>query len=66
MLEVLLEVVLDRQRGEDGVVDQCAAQVSQRAGRVLPVTGTKTVQVLFFLIARQIIFVIYFHRVTIF
>ena len=35
-LEVLVVVVLDGQRGEDGVVDQGRAQVRQHTGGVLP------------------------------
>lgn len=35
-LEVLVVVVLDGQRGKDGVVDECRAQVGQHARRVLP------------------------------
>lgn len=34
--EVLVVVVLDRQRREDGVVDQCGPQVGQDARGVLP------------------------------
>ena len=34
--EVLVEPVLDGERGEDGVVDEGGAQVGERARRVVP------------------------------
>lgn len=35
-LEVLVVVILDRQRGKDSVIDKCRAEISQHARRVLP------------------------------